>query len=184
MEAIEVLRGDLNGDFAELCIELATQMIVVGGFTHDLKEARNRAIAAIQSGAALQKFKDVVAAQGGDLAMIDFALGSGEWTPYTKRNSIVFADCEGFVSHIQTDEIGRIVMDWGGGRSRLEDPIDYGVGLYIHAKLGDRVKVGDPLVTAYFNDETKLEEMTVRLQVAYQISEKAPTIEPLIKEIL
>ena len=116
--------------------------------------------------------------------MMDFLLSPGEWTPYTKYNSIVYADCSGFVSHIQTDEIGRIVMDWGGGRKRLEDSIDYSVGLYIHAKLGNRVEVGEPLVTAYFNDKAIQEEMTARLRAAYEIQAEAPTIEPLIKEVI
>jgi pyrimidine-nucleoside phosphorylase len=184
MEAVEVLRGKLDGDFAELCVELAAQMLIVGGLTNDLNDARNRSMVAIQSGAALQKFKDVVVAQGGELSGLDFVIGAGEWTPYAKFNHIVFADRTGYVSHIQTDEIGRVVMDWGGGRQKLEDPIDYAVGLYIHAKLGDRVNVGDPLVTAYFNDDTKREEMTARLRKAYEISDNPPQLEPLVKEIL
>jgi pyrimidine-nucleoside phosphorylase len=184
MEAMEVLHGHLAGDFAELCLELAAQMIVVGGLTDDLNEARNRSMAAIQSGAALQKFKDVVAAQGGDLTGLDFVLSPGEWTPYAKFNHIVFADRTGYVSHLQTDEIGRVVMDWGGGRQKLEDPIDYAVGLHIHAKLGDRVKAGDALVTAYFNDPTKREEMTARLRNAYEISDNPPQLEPLVKEVI
>ncbi len=179
MEAVEVLRGNLEGDFAELCIELAAQMIVVGGLTKDMEEARNRSIAAIQSGAALQKFKDVVAAQGGDLAMID----APEWKPPTQEHSFVSAPRAGFVTQIQTDEIGRIVMDWGGGRQKLEDPIDSTVGLYLHAKLGDRVNAGDPLVTAYFNDQSKREEMTARILKAYEISDNPPQLEPLIKEV-
>ena len=180
MEAIEVLRGNLEGDFAELCIELAAYMLIVGGLTEDLQEARNRCIAAIQSGAALQKFKDVVAAQGGDSAMID----AREWTPPTKNHSLVSAPRTGFVSQIQTDEIGRIVMDWGGGRQKLGDPIDYEVGLYIHAKLGDEIRAGDPLVTAYFNDDAKRAEMTTRILNAYEISDNPPQLEPLIKEII
>lgn len=184
MEAVEVLRGKLDGDFAELCIELAAQMIVVGGLTDDLPDARSRSITVIQSGAALQKFKDVVAAQGGDLSWLDSVAGSGEGKSCVKFNDIVFADRAGFVSHLQTDEIGRVVMEWGGGRQKLEDPIDYGVGLYLHAKLGDRVNVGDPLVTAYFNDQLKLEEMTARLRKAYEISDHAPQLEPLVKAVL
>jgi pyrimidine-nucleoside phosphorylase/thymidine phosphorylase len=184
MEAIEVLRGQLDGDFAELCIELAAQMLLVGGLTNDLNDAQNRSRAAIQSGAAWQKFKDVVAAQGGELSWLDFVIGSGEWTPYVKFDDIVFADRAGFISHIQTDEVGRVVMDWGGGRAKLEDPIDYAVGLKIHTKLGDRVNEGDPLVTAYFNDATKREEMTARLRNAYEISDNPPQLEPLVKEIL
>ncbi len=184
MEAIEVLSGNLEGDFAELCLELAAQMLVVGGLTEDLDEARQRATQAIQSGAALQKFKDVVAAQGGASSWIDFVLNPGEWTPYTKYNHIIRSASSGYVSHIQTDEIGRIVMDWGGGRQKLDDPIDNAVGLHIHAKLGDQLKAGEPLVTAYFNDKTKLEEMTARLRNAYEIGDNPPQLEPLIKEII
>ncbi len=180
MEATEVLRGNLAGDFAELCIQLAAQMLIVGRVTENLQNARNRCVAAIQSGAALQKFKDVVAAQGGDLSWLDL----GEWTPSTKYNVIIQSTSSGFVSHIQTDEIGRIVMDWGGGRQKLGDPIDYAVGLYMHAKLGDRVNIGDALVTAYFNDQTKRAEMTARILNAYEISDNPPQLEPLIKEIL
>jgi pyrimidine-nucleoside phosphorylase len=184
MEAIEVLNGKLDGDFAELSIELAAQMIVVGGLTDDLQDARNRCVEAIQSGAALQKFKDVVAAQDGDLSWVDFVLGPGEWTPYAKYDWVTQSTSSGFVSHIQTDEIGRIVMEWGGGRQRLEDPIDYAVGLQIHAKLGDRVNIGDPLVTAYFNDKTKRAEMAARILNAYEISDNPPQLEPLIKEVI
>jgi pyrimidine-nucleoside phosphorylase len=187
MEAVEVLRGNLAGDFAELSIELAAQMLIVGGLTDDLNEARNRCAKVIQSGAALQKFKDVVAAQGGDAWFIDYlsmVVGSADAVPPTKQNIIITSSCTGFVSHIQTDEIGRIVMDWGGGRQKLEDPIDYAVGLYIHAKLGDRVNLGDPLVTAYFNDKEKLESMTARILNAYEISDNPPQLEPLIKEVI
>ncbi|MFN7930450.1 MAG: thymidine phosphorylase [Blastocatellia bacterium] len=184
MEAVEVLRGKLDGDFAELCIELAAQMLVVGGLTDDVAIARQRALAALQSGAAWQKARDVIVAQGGDLSGFSSLLASNEWTPATKFNDVVLSTASGYVSCIQTDEIGRIVMDWGGGRKRLEDPIDYAVGLFIHAKLGDFVKVGEPLVKMYFNDQTKLEEMTRRVLAAYEIRAEAPTIDPLIKEII
>ena len=75
-------------------------------------------------------------------------------------------------------------MDWGGGRKKLEDEIDYGVGLYINARLGDQINIGDPLVTAYFNDKTKLEEMRARILKAYKISDNPPQLEPLIKEVI
>jgi pyrimidine-nucleoside phosphorylase len=180
LEAIRTLRGDLTSDFAELCLELAAQMLLVGNITADLELARQRAKQAITSGAALKKFRDVIKAQGGDYLVCDNPDNS--FFPVDVRE--IKATQTGFVSHIQTDEVGRVVMDWGGGRKRLEDPIDYSVGLYLNAKLGDHIQVGDPLITAYFEDETKLAEMTARLQAAYQISEKAPTIEPLIKDIL
>jgi len=184
MEAIGVLRGQLDGDFAELCIELAAQMLLVGGVTEVLDEAKDKARAVIRSGAALDKFRAVIEAQGGNPAVLNWVGPSYHMEPYCQYSDFIPAPRVGYVSQIQTDEIGRIVMEWGGGRQKLEDPIDYAVGLYIHAKLGDRVQVGDPLVTAYFNDQTKLEEMAARLRNAYEISDNPPQSEPLIKEII
>ncbi len=180
MEAIEVLRGNLTGDFAELSIELAAQMLIVGSITNDVNEAREKSIAAIKSGAALEKFRVCIAAQGGNADVVD----NVKILPQANFQNVIKAMQTGFVAQIQTDEIGRIVMDWGGGRKKLTDQIDYAVGLYIHAKLGDRINIGDPLVTVYFNDESKLAEMTTRLHQAYKIGELPPQLEPLIKEIL
>ena len=180
MEAIEVLRGNLVGDFAALSIELSAHMLVVGGATNDLDIARRKALAVLQSGAALEKFRSCIEAQYGDPRVVD----NFDFLPKAKLQSIITAPSTGFVAQIATDEIGRIVMDWGGGRKKLEDKIDYGVGLYIHAKLGDRINIGDPLVTAYFNDEIKLAEMRERILKAYEISDNPPQLEPLIKEVI
>jgi pyrimidine-nucleoside phosphorylase len=180
MEAIEVLRGKITGDFAALSIELSAHMLVVGGVTNDLDIARRKALSAIDNGSALEKFRQCIEAQSGDPRVVDdFSL-----LPKGKYESIIIAQSTGYISKITTDEIGRIVMDWGGGRKKLEDKIDYGVGLYIHAKLGDRINIGDPLITAYFNDENKLPEMRERILKAYEISDNPPQLEPLIKEII
>ena len=80
------------------------------------------------------------------------------------RQRVITAPRSGYVTSIETDEIGRVVMDWGGGRRRLEDKIDYGVGLRLFAKIGDQVDAGDPLAMAYYNDESKFDEMEARLE--------------------
>jgi pyrimidine-nucleoside phosphorylase/thymidine phosphorylase len=178
-EAIETLRGDLTGDFAELCLELSAQVLAVGGMA-DLAEARARAREAITSGAALERFRAVIEAQGGDPRVLDDV----KRLPQAKAQRAITADRAGFVARIATDELGRVIMDWGGGRRRLEDAIDQAVGLRIHAKLGDRVEADAPLVTTYHNDETKSDEMSARLRAAYQIEEHAPHHEPLIKAVI
>ena len=180
LESIEMLQGNLEGDFAELCLDLAAQMILVGGLESDLEKARQQSRDAITSGAAMEKFKAVIEAQGGDPRVCE----DPKLLPQATRQQIIPAARSGFVAAIETDEIGRIVMEWGGGRRRLEDKIDYSVGFYIHAKLGDEVKTGEPLVTAYFNDESKLEEMQSRLQNAYRIEAARPQPEALIKAVL
>jgi pyrimidine-nucleoside phosphorylase len=179
-EAIETLRGNLSGDFAQLCLELAAHMLMVGGIEAGLDAARKRAKEAINSGMALERFRACIEAQGGDPRVLD------DWRrlPQAKAQQVISSDRAGYVTRIATDEIGRVVMDWGGGRRRLEDQIDHSVGLRIHAKLGDLVKVGDPLLTAYYNDASQLDEMTVRLRTAYQIGGVAPRLEPLVKAVI
>jgi pyrimidine-nucleoside phosphorylase/thymidine phosphorylase len=180
MEAIETLRGDLEGDFAELCLELAARMLIVGGVESDLEVARDKARDAVNSGRALERFRACIKAQGGDPRVLDDA----KLLPQAGKQRAITAGRAGFVTGIDTDEIGRVVMDWGGGRRRLEDKIDYAVGLRIHAKLGDQVDAGDPLVTAYYHDESKFEEMDARVRAAYRIESVAPNIEPIIKEVI
>ncbi len=179
-EAIETLCGQIDGDFADLSLELAAQMLVVGRVTDDLEDARRRSREAIVSGSALEKFRAVIEAQGGDPRVCD----DPKLLPQTAFKKTITAVRAGFVAGIETDEIGRVVMDWGGGRKRLEDPIDYGAGLYLHAKLGERVEAGDPLVTACYNDEAKFEQMQSRIRRAYRLEEHPPEIQPLIKAVL
>ena len=180
VESIEILRGNLSGDCAELSLELAAHMLIVGGVTAELATARQRAREAVTSGAALERFRAVIEAQGGDPRVLDDV----RRLPQASKQTVVTAERAGFVSRIATDEIGHVLMSWGGGRERLQDAIDPGVGLEIHAKLGQRVEVGDPLVTAHYNDATKHDEMIARLRAAYSITDQALTVEPLIKAII
>jgi pyrimidine-nucleoside phosphorylase len=178
-EAIECLQGNLQGDFAELSLELAAQMLVGGGVA-EIAEARTRVCDAISSGHALEKFKECIALQGGDARVCDEV----KLLPQAHRQVTIKAEQAGYVSHIQTAELGRITQEWGGGRLRLEDPIDYGVGLYLHAKLGEAVQAGDALVTAYYNNEGKRDELSARLQAAYRIGEVPPPRPALIRGVI
>ncbi len=179
-EAIETLKGDLEGDFAELSLELAARMLIVGGVETDLEIARNRCRDSIISGQALERFRACIESQGGDPRVLD----DPKLLPHASEQRAVTADRAGFITAVETEEIGRIVMDWGGGRRRLEDKIDYAVGLRLSAKLGDQVDAGDPLVTAYFNDESKFEEMSSRLRAAFRIDDDPPRPEPLVKMVI
>ncbi len=179
-EAIECLRGNLDDDFAGLCLELAARMIIAGGLEKDLERARNKAQAAITSGDALERFRAVIEAQGGDPRTLD----EPDRLPQAGKKRVILAGRNGYVAGIDTSEIGRIVMDWGGGRRKLEDAIDQSVGLYIHAKLGDRVSANDPIVTAHYNDESRFALMEARLSAAYRIEDAKPVFEPLIKAVI
>ena len=175
-EAIECLQGNLAGDFAKLSLELAALMLVVGGVA-EFEAARQQVRDTITSGRALEKFKECIAAQAGDPRVCDDV----QLLPQAAHQLSICANQDGYVARIQTDELGRIVQEWGGGRLRLEDRIDYSVGLEIHAKLGQRVQAGDALLTAYYNNEAKHDEMQARLQAAYRIAETVPMVPALIR---
>ncbi|MFN7270515.1 MAG: thymidine phosphorylase [bacterium] len=179
-EAIATLRGDLRGDFAALSIELTARMLQVGGVVGDLAQARQQATEAIRSGAALERFQRVIERQGGDPRVVDdpqrLAQGRYQRTVRARR--------AGTVVGIETAEVGRIVMDWGGGRKRLGDPIDYGVGLEIQARLGHEVAVGDPLVTAWYNDPSLVDQMEARLAAAWEIAGSPRPVPPRIREVM
>ncbi len=179
-EAIEALAGVIEGDFGELCLDLSAQMLIVAGVQSDEAAARKQALEAINSGRALERFGRVIEAQGGDPRVLeDLSL-----LPHANRELVVNSARRGWVTGIEADELGRIVMEWGGGRSRLGEPIDLGVGLAIEAKLGSRVERGEPLVRAFFNDESRRDEMKQRLESAFHIGDAAPITQPLVKEII
>lgn len=179
-EAIGTLRGELDGDFSRLSIELAAWMLISCGVESDIAIARERVCGVLASGAALERFRRVIELQGGDPRVCD----DPGILPRARHQTTVTAGRNGFVTSIQTEELGRIVMDWGGGRGRLEDRIDYGVGLEIHAKLGDAVVSGQPLVTAWYNDTRELDQMRMRMDAAWVISETPVPVPSLIRKII
>ena len=176
-EAISLLRGDADGDFARLCLELSARMLLVGGVESDVDVARRRARNAVLSGEALDRFRRVIELQGGDPRVCD----DPGLLPQARFQTTIVADRPGIIGHIQTDEIGRIVMDWGGGRRRLEDTIDYGVGIEVHVRLGEAVAAGAPLFTAWYNDSGPLDSMRQRIRAACLIADSAPPPPPLIR---
>lgn len=179
-EAIETLRGDLSGDFPALCVELGARMLQIGGVVSDPAEGQRAIRREIDSGAALERFRRVIELQGGDPRVCD----DPARLPIGRRQATITARTAGYLTSIGTAELGRIVMDWGGGRSRLGERIDYGVGLQIHVKLGQMVAVGDPLVTAWYNDELRAPEMQSRLAALWRITETPSVCLPLIREVL
>ena len=179
-EAIEMLQGRLDGDFAELSLDLSAQMLVVGGVVSDYQDAVNAAREAITSHRALETFRAVIEAQGGDARVVDDPARMKQ----AKRVRTIDSQSSGFVTAIATDEIGRAIMDWGGGRRRLGDPIDHSVGFEVHSKLGEPIEAGAPLITAHYNDERRFDEMESRIRRAIHISEAAFPRRPLIREVI
>lgn len=149
VEAIETLQGHGPADLLEMCYALGSQMVVLAKGAADLEEAREKLQAALESGAALEKFKEMIRNQGGDAAVVDHP----ERLLTAKYEFDLPALQEGVVTKIVANEVGVAAMLLGAGRKTKEDRIDYAVGLKLHKKVGDPVSEGESLLTIYANSE-------------------------------
>ncbi len=175
-EAIATLRGHGPDDLLELSLVLSAQMLVLGEKVNNLREGHELLQDKIGSGAAFEKFVEIVEMQGGDTAVVK----SPESYPAAAFKQDIKAGREGYVSGIEAREIGNISMALGAGRAAMEDKIDYSSGILLKHKIGARVNKGDVLATALSDDETKLKNGIERLAQAFEITETAPDPQPLI----
>ena len=174
-EALDGLRGAGPAATRELTVELVTEMLdLASSGTRD--EARREVVRALDSGAALEKFVAMVEAHGGTLDPEDPAL---DVAPETEP---LRADRDGYVAGFETAQVGRAVVDLGGGRRRHDDELDLGVGLRILRHRGDRVATGDPIVAIHARDEESAEKARTRLRAAITVDEEAPVEVPLVHE--
>ena len=163
IEAFETLRGRGPEDFTHLCRELSAHMLMLGGAVDTLEEGRNMYDRMIESGAAIEKMSQIIKAQGGNPEVIEYPSmlpGAG----YTRA---VVSHDSGYVQAIDTEAIGHASMLLGAGRLRLDTRIDYGVGLRIDAKIGDKIEPDSPLATLYFNDAARADEAATAVERAF-----------------
>ena len=168
-ESIAVLSGGGAADLTALSVTLTAHMLVLGGVAADADEGEEKAERVLASGQGLEKFHELVHAQGGDASQL----------PRAKRQKILEASRDGYVASIETETIGRAAMMLGAGREAVDDTIDPGAGLVVHKKLGDDVASGEPLVTLHFNDESNLNQVEKLVESAYQIAETPPAVDEL-----
>ncbi len=166
-EAIETLRGGGPADFREHCLHVAAHLLVLGRRTADLESARRSAEAVLASGAALEKFRTLVRAQGGDVSYVDVP----EKLPQARLVTVVEAERSGYIAQVHARLFGEAAVLLGGGRAKKGDPIDHAVGLIVHVKVGDYVERGRPLYTLHANEPARLEEARRHLQDAIGWSE-------------
>lgn len=165
-EAIATLHEGGPADLREHCLVVAGEMLYLGGKAANPEAGADLAAQTIASGAAWQKLKEMVAAQGGDVRYLD----EPERLPQARIVAPVPAPRSGFLEEVQTDTIGMAVVGLGGGREKKGDPVDYAVGVVIHYKVGEWVEAGAPLFTIYANDEVKQAEAAHRVLAALAFS--------------
>jgi pyrimidine-nucleoside phosphorylase len=180
IEAFETLKGRGPEDFNLLCRELSAEMLVMGGIAIDVERAGDVYDDLITSGAAWEKMREIIRAQGGDpRAIEDYRL-----LPRATHHRGVVASQPGYVQAIDTEAIGHSSMLLGAGRARLDTAIDLGVGLTIHAKIGDEVDRESCLATIHLNNDADAGEIERDIREAYKIGFEPVEPPKLIKAVL
>jgi thymidine phosphorylase len=179
-ESLEVLSGGGPEDLASLCTELSAWMFRLGERVATLDEGRQLARELISSGRAMEKFREIVRLQGGDVRAID----QPRRLPRAKYRQDVFSPASGWVTAMDCEAIGRACAVLGGGREKKEDKIDPAVGLVVHKKIGDAVQKGEPLCTLHYNARARRDAALLLLRQAWQIASAAPPPRKLIRRVI
>lgn len=178
IEAIEMLRGHAPADYREHCLHVTAHVLVAGGRAKDLNEGRAMAERCVADGSALEKFRMLVQAQGGDVSYVD-DISRFERAKYVE---VVNAPRSGFISQVHARIVGEASVVLGAGRAKKSDPIDHAVGFIIHKKVGDQVAEGEPLFEIHANDEEKMAEARSAVLLAHNFSNKFVSPLPLFYE--
>ena len=179
LEAIDTLNGGGSADFTELCVALATQMLVISdrGTETECEAAVRRVL---NDGTALRRFADMVEAQGGDPTWIYHP----EKFPAAPYSRVVTSPAEGYLTHVDCEGYGTAALLLGAGRNRKEDVIDPAAGIRLHAKTGDAVSIGQPIATLYASREELLDTAETKLLASTEIGGKQPKPRPLIIDLV
>lgn len=181
IESIEFLKGKITkGDIADLTYSFAAIALIQLGMYDDEYQAKEFLREIVESGKALEKFKELIVAQGGDVKIID---------DYDKFELPEYKiECEskktGFVHNIDAYKIAYACKILGAGREKKTDPIDYSVGIYLNKKSGEGVNKGDILYTIYSNDEEKTKIAQKYCDEAFYINESKPSCNNMIYKII
>ena len=182
-ESVALLRGQrdpLTEDCREISLVLAGWMIHLGGKAATPEEGNRIAGEKIADGSALRIFREMIAAQGGDLKAID--AGAAFHAPKFRRT--VSADRSGYFTAADCTQIGWAVQRLGAGRERAGEPVEAHAGIEMHVKLGAKIEAGQPLVTMFTQGEALFAEPEHLLRTAITIGEEPVPAPPLVRQII
>lgn len=175
-ESCEVLRGRGENDLKEVSVCLAANMLNLAG-KGSLEDCKKLALESIESGEALKKFKEMVAAQGGDLTIFnDNYLENVNCFKYE-----IFSDKSGYISKVDTEKIGKSAMILGAGREKKEDSIDYNSGIILNKKTDEMINKGDLLATFYSSKQSKFVEAEKIFKESLEYTENKSMSVPLVQ---
>ena len=175
-ECIEVLRGGGPADLIEVTLELTKRVLVLGKVATNIEDAGRLAQQAISSGKALERFGQIIDTQGGDPRVVDDLAR----LPHVDTQEIIVAPRDGFLTRVDAELVGRASVQLGAGRDRVEDAVDFGVGIMVLAKPGAAVRRGDPIFEISYRDRERLERARALLNQAITVGDAPPPARRLI----
>ena len=179
-EAVAALKGKGPKDLTELCIWLSGYMICFGGKADSPEQGREKAKQALLSGAALEKFRELVTAQGGDPGIIECP----SRLPQPGYKAELRASQSGYITEIAAETIGFASQHAGAGRTRKEDSIDPAAGILLRKKTGDFINQGDVLASVFAENKELAEKSAKEAQQAFKLGKTPPEPQNLIKKVI
>lgn len=180
MEAIELLKGNGPKDLLELTLTLGSNMLICAKKAETEEQARKMLEENIANGKGLEKLKEFIKAQGGDISAID------DFSKFPKAKYIeeVVAPRDGYITKIKAEAFGLIVMELGAGRATKESEIDLAVGLVLNKKRSDKVNKGDVLAYIHSNNKNNIEKARKSILENITIEDNYELNIPLIYDIV
>ncbi len=176
IECIDILKGGGSPDLVDCSIELTLRMLILGKVAADRAEAEAKVRAAIASGAALERFRQIVEGQGGDPRVVD----DYARLPTAPSRFIVKAERAGYVTRLDAELVGRASVLLGAGRDRVADAVDPAVGIIITAKPGAQVSAGDAIFEIHYREQAKLDAALVLVRRAVMLGDEPPVLRAII----
>lgn len=181
IESVEFLKGNTQGDLTDLTYDFGAIALTQVGKFHDIEEAKEYLKSVVGSGEALNKFRELISAQGADSSIID----DYSKFPQAKFKVEIASNKEGYIQKVDAYKIAYACKLLGAGREKKTDEIDYAVGIYLNKKSGEYCKMGETLYTIYSNDELKTKSaQEICEQSAFEFSSKVPCSKDLIYKIV
>jgi len=179
-EAIAILHGNAPQDVSDLCYHEAAELLVMTGKAGSLSEAERYVEHAVQSGAAVAKLAEVIAAQGGDARQVE----QPDLLPTAPVRSMLVAPRSGFIAAIQSEQVGLVSMQLGAGRFKKGTEIDHRTGLVLQAKVGEYRKAGEPLVEVHARSNEEAANVYDTLLSCYSWSDAPVSVGPLVYDTI
>ncbi len=174
-EAIMTLQNKGPDDLTKLSLALGAHMLMLAGRTASVEEGERILQELLATGAAWDKFREFVAAQGGDVKAAD----NPKLLSQAQFRLPVPAPKDGYVAQLRADKVGRASMGLGAGREKKEDVIDLAVGITVKCKVGDQVHQGDVLAEVHANDIDRGRQAVAEVLEAYTVVSE-PTVSPAL----